>query len=118
MKRKAEFIFCLIGGIIGIVVSFLVLIGIAVYHAQGDDLFVFILMVFSIIFLLLQIGAVILSTLVNRMNHKLFGGLMIGIGVLSFPFSFFLFYMPSALYFAAGALGFRQLDHGSADKNI
>lgn len=118
MKRKAELIFGLIGGIIGILVSLLVLIGIGVYHSQGDDLIVFIILVFSIFFFLLQIGAIILSMLVNKMNHKLFGGLMIGIGVLSFPFSFFLLYMPSALYFAAGALGFRKLVHESEDKNV
>lgn len=104
MKRKAEFIFGLIG--------------IGVYHPQGDDLIVLILLVFSVFFFFLQIAAVILSTLVNQMNHKLFGSLMIGIGVLSFPFSFFLLYMPSALYFAAGALSFRKFVHGSKDKNV
>lgn len=70
MEQKAEFIFGLIG--------------IGVYHSQGDDLIVLILLVCS----------------------------------FSFPFSFFLLYMPSALYFAAGALGFRKFVHGSKDKNV
>jgi hypothetical protein len=107
VKRTAEFVLGLVGGIIGILLSFLGFFIAFVAAASDDQQAAGIIFIVTLLFFVIQAGALIVGCLVNRMNHKLFGGLMIAFGVLSFPISIFLMFVPSVLYIIAGALGFR-----------
>ncbi len=60
-------------------------------------------------FLLVQVAGLVVGCLANRMNNKVFGGIMIGIGVLTFPASIFTMLIPAGLYIAAGAVAFREI---------
>lgn len=97
----------LVGGIIGILFSFLGFIIAFVAAASDDQQAGGIIFIVTLLFFVIQSGALIVACLVNRMDHKLFGGLMIAFGVLSFPISIFLMFVPSILYIISGALGFR-----------
>lgn len=110
MNRTAEFVLGLVGGIIGILITILgFFIGFIGFMADDQDA-AWIIVIITFIFFVIQITALIMSCLVNRMNNKLFGGLMITCGILSFPISLFLMFVPSVLYIIAGALGLRNLE--------
>jgi hypothetical protein len=108
MNRTAEFVLGLVGGIIGILLS---LVGFFFSFAgflAEDPGAAWVVAIVSFVFFSIQLGALIMSCLVSRMDNKLYGGLMITCGVLSFPISIFLMFVPSVLYIIAGALGLRN----------
>lgn len=114
MKRTAEFVLGLVGGIIGILLSVVGLFfGFIGFLAEDPAVASWVLLI-SFGFLIIQVAALVMSCLVNRMEHKLFGGLMIACGILSFPISLFLMFVPSVLYIIAGALGLRTLEEESS----
>ncbi len=109
MKRLPEFLLGLIGGLIGICMSFfgLFLGGPCLDEGESDAGMVTVFL--TIGFLLVQIAGLVVGCLANRMNNKVFGGIMIGIGVLTFPASIFTMLIPAGLYIAAGAVAFREV---------
>ncbi|WP_057776319.1 DUF4064 domain-containing protein [Cytobacillus dafuensis] len=110
MKRTAEFVLGLVGGIIGILVALSALFVAFIGFLADDAGAATVIVIIAFIFLIIQVAALIMSCLVNRMDHKLFGGLMITCGILSFPVSIFLMFIPSVLYIISGALGLRVLE--------
>ncbi|MEW5568606.1 hypothetical protein [Rossellomorea marisflavi] len=109
MKRLPEFLLGLIGGLIGICMSFFGLIVGWAFFDEGDPDAGMFTVLLTIGFLLVQIAGLVVGCLANRMNNKVFGGIMIGIGVLSFPASIFTMLIPAGLYIAAGAVAFREI---------
>lgn len=79
------------------------------FFDEGDSDAGMITVFLTIGFLLVQVGGLVVGCLANRMNNKVFGGIMIGVGVLSFPPSIFLMFIPAGLYIAAGAIAFREV---------
>ena len=109
MKRLPEFLLGLIGGLLGICMSFFGLFLGWAFFDEGDSDAGMITVFLTIGFLLVQVGGLVVGCLANRMNNKVFGGIMIGVGVLSFPPSIFLLFIPAGLYIAAGAIAFREV---------
>ncbi|MED3553851.1 DUF4064 domain-containing protein [Cytobacillus praedii] len=108
MNRTAEFVLGLVGGIIGILLSLVGFFFSIAGFLADDPGAAWVVAIITFVFFIIQIGALIMSCLVNRMDNKLYGGLMITCGVLSFPISIFLMFVPSVLYIIAGALGLRS----------
>ncbi|MDN4072923.1 hypothetical protein [Fictibacillus terranigra] len=102
MRRTAEMVLGLIGSSIGTIIYLMVFITIAI-NPPIDFLFtigVFIMM-------LLQVIALVLSCLVNKINHIAYGISIIVIGVLTFIFFFDNVYIlvgTAILYIVAGAI--------------
>ena len=109
MKRLPEFLLGLIGGLIGICMSFFGFFMSWAFFNDGDSEVGMVILFLTLGFLVIQVGGLVVGCLANRLHHKVFGGIMIGIGVLSFPPSFFFMFVPASLYIAAGAIAFREL---------
>lgn len=105
MKRTAEFVTGLIGGILGSVFSFIVMFWAGNQPVTEDNG----LFVTSIIVLLLQIVALVLSCLVNTMNNKIYGVITIVIGLITLLLSALVFFIPAILQFVSGGLALRSL---------
>ncbi|MBP2241751.1 magnesium-transporting ATPase (P-type) [Cytobacillus eiseniae] len=115
MKRTAEFVLGLVGGILGILLSLVGFFFSFIGFLAEDPGPASVILIITFVFFVIQLAALIMSCLVNRMDHKLYGGLMITWGVLSFPVAIFLMFVPSILYIIAGALGLRKLDAGNME---
>ncbi|MED1010728.1 hypothetical protein [Bacillus mycoides] len=105
MKRTAEFVTGLIGGILGSVFSFIVMIWVGNQPVTEDNG----LFTTSIIVLVLQITVLTLSCLVNKLNNKVYGVISIVIGALTLLLSALIFFIPAILQFVSGGLAFRSL---------
>ncbi|MEH7459236.1 hypothetical protein CON65_11215 [Bacillus pseudomycoides] len=106
-KRRPELITGLIGSIIGTVMggAIFVIYGfiMAIHNAITWSLII------PFLIFILQIVAIVLSCSVNKMNHKLYGGLMIAIGVITIVGSVLFLYIPAILYIVSGGMAFRKL---------
>lgn len=105
MKRTAEFVTGLIGGVFGVVFSFIVMLWAGNQPITEDNG----LFVTSIIVLVLQITTLTLSCLVNKLNNKIYGVISIVIGALTLLLSALIFFIPAILQFVSGGLAFRSL---------
>ncbi|HEK9100088.1 hypothetical protein KFD70_10670 [Bacillus pfraonensis] len=106
-QQRSEFITGLIGSIMGTFLGAAVFVIYAFILAIHQAI-TWLLIIPFLIFIL-QIGAIVLSCSVNKMNHKLYGGLMIGIGVITIGGSFLFLSLPAILYIVSGGLAFRKL---------
>lgn len=107
MKRTAEFVTGLIGSVLGaiIMLTIFVLTGSAP-ATEGNTAFYG-----SFILLAVQITGIVFSCLVNRMNHKSYGTIMIFIGIINLIITFFGFWLlllPTVLYLVSGGMAFRN----------
>lgn len=113
-KRTPEFVTGLIGGILGTVFSFIVMFWAGNQPVTEDNG----LFVTSIIVLLLQIVALVLSCLVNTMNNKVYGVLTIVIGLITLLLSALVFFIPAILQFVSGGMAFRALGNEPVEKTL
>ncbi|MGG0289505.1 DUF4064 domain-containing protein [Bacillus pacificus] len=102
MKRTLEFVLGLIGGIIGIIISILLIV-VAFNIMEGFD---YELLAYYSIILTVQIGLLILSCLVNKVNNKVYGVCMI---VIPIVMSLFFLLIPTILQIMSGSFAFRTL---------
>lgn len=109
MKRLPEFLLGLIGGLLGICMSFFGFFLAWAFFDDGDSNAGMVVVFLTLGFLLIQVAGLVVGCLANRMNNKVFGGVMIGIGVLSFIPSIFFMFIPAGLYIAGGAISFREI---------
>ncbi|MFI8709545.1 DUF4064 domain-containing protein [Bacillus sp. NPDC077411] len=119
MKRTAEFITGLIGGIFGVLLSFLMVIGSVSYINSGDSFsydnsegFEYMIVLFSSS-LIIQIGLLVLACCVNKINNTVYGICMIVLSVISLLLSVFVLTLPVILQIVSGALAFRTLQQKS-----
>lgn len=87
MKRTPEFVLGLIGGILGIIIS-IILIVVAFNIMEGVD---YELLAYYSIILTVQIGLFILACLVNKVNNKVYGVCMIVIPIVMLFMSLFFY---------------------------
>lgn len=119
LKRTAEFITGLIGGIFGVLLSFLMVIGSVSYINSGDSFsydnsegFEYMIVLFSSS-LIIQIGLLVLACCVNKINNTVYGICMIVLSVISLLLSVFVLTLPVILQIVSGALAFRTLQQKS-----
>ncbi len=93
LKRTPEFVLGLIGGILGIIIS-IILIVVAFNIMEGVD---YELLAYYSIILTVQIGLFILSCLVNKVNNKVYGVCMIVIPIVMLFMSLFFLLIPTIL---------------------
>ncbi len=105
LKRTPEFVLGLIGGILGIIIS-IILIVVAFNIMEGVD---YELLAYYSIILTVQIGLFILSCLVNKVNNKVYGVCMIVIPIVMLFMSLFFLLIPTILQIISGAFAFRTL---------
>ncbi|HFR4146696.1 hypothetical protein [Bacillus cereus] len=96
MKRTPEFVLGLIGGILGIIIS-IILIVVAFNIMEGVD------------YELLAYYSIILSCLVNKVNNKVYGVCMIVIPIVMLFMSLFFLLIPTILQIISGSFAFRTL---------
>lgn len=113
-KRTPEFVTGLIGGVLGTVFSFIVMFWAGNQPVTEDNG----LFVASIIVLVLQIAALVLSCLVNTMNNKIYGVLTIVIGLITLLLSALVFFIPAILQFVSGGMAFRALGNEPVKKTL
>ncbi|KEK17413.1 hypothetical protein [Bacillus gaemokensis] len=113
-KRNAEFLTALVGSVLGTISSFFVFLLSGFIPAMQNSLSY--MFSSSFIVLLLQIAAIVLSCSINYINNKLYGGLMIGIALISLSTYFFFMLIPAVLYMISGGLAFRPLENHSLQK--
>ena len=112
LKRTAEFIVGLIGGILGLLMSFLCFIGIISYTNSGDSESSYLIITFGIA-LMIQIGLLVLTCCVNKINNIVYGICMIVLSVISLFLSLFALNLAVILQIISGALAFRTLQQKS-----
>jgi Protein of unknown function (DUF4064) len=108
LKRTPEFVLGLIGGILGTIVCF----GLFILLKDNTDEVLTQKIDAVITFGIIQVAALVFSCLVNNINHKLYGFLMLSFGLLSLygTFTHITVLMVSAvLYLISGGLAFRKL---------
>lgn len=105
LKRTPEFVLGLIGGILGIIIS-IILIVVAFNIMEGVD---YELLAYYSIILTVQIGLLILSCLVNKINNKVYGVCMIVIPIVMLFMSLFFLLIPTILQIISGSFAFRTL---------
>ena len=105
LKRTPEFVLGLIGGILGIIIS-IILIILAFNIMEGVD---YELLAYYSIILTVQIGLFILSCLVNKVNNKVYGVCMIVIPIVMLFMSLFFLLIPTILQIISGSFAFRTL---------
>ncbi len=105
LKRTPEFVLGLIGGILGIIIS-IILIVVAFNIMEGVD---YELLAYYSIILTVQIGLFILSCLVNKVNNKVYGVCMIVIPIVMLFMSLFFLIIPTILQIISGSFAFRTL---------
>ncbi len=105
LKRTPEFVLGLIGGILGIIIS-IILIVVAFNIMEGVD---YELLAYYSIILTVQIGLLILSCLVNKVNNKVYGVCMIVIPIVMLFMSLFFLLIPTILQIISGSFAFRTL---------
>ena len=105
LKRTLEFVLGLIGGIIGIIISILLIV-VAFNIMEGFD---YELLAYYSIILTVQIGLLILSCLVNKVNNKVYGVCMIVIPIVMLFMSLFFLLIPTILQIMSGSFAFRTL---------
>ncbi|PHA02531.1 hypothetical protein COE51_02760 [Bacillus pseudomycoides] len=108
MKRTAEFIVGLIGGIFGLLMSSLCFIGIISYTNSGGSEYSYLIINFGIT-LMIQIGLLVLTCCVNKINNIAYGICMIVLSVISL----FALTVAVVLQIISGALAFRTLQQKS-----
>lgn len=106
LKRTVEFIIGLIGGIIGLLLSLLIVIGSVSYANSGGSE---VIIVTSSIALIIQIGLLVLTCCVNKTNNIVYGICMIVLSIISLFLSLFVLTIPVILQIISGALAFRTL---------
>lgn len=108
MKRNAEFLLGLIGGIMGLCIGVLgILIVILATSGQEKDQFDITVLTLLSLFSLVQVAGIFVSCRIQSMRPKRFGYWMIAIGILSFVPSILFVFIPSALYLTSGGLALR-----------
>ncbi|WP_242220087.1 DUF4064 domain-containing protein [Bacillus cereus group sp. BfR-BA-01380] len=127
MKRTAEFITGLIGGIFGCLLSLFIgfclvsyaKFGDSAYSTYGDSVSYansegseVMIILFSIA-LIIQIGLLVLACCVNKVNNIAYGVCMIVLSIISLLLSVFILLIPVVLQIVSGALAFRTLQQKS-----
>lgn len=106
MKRTAEFVLGLIGGIFGVIGSVIVM-SLAIYGMEGytDNA----LLTYISIVLIIEIGLLVLACLVNKVNNIVYGVCMIILPLVTLFMSLFTLIIPVILQIISGAIAFRTL---------
>ncbi|MED1557081.1 DUF4064 domain-containing protein [Bacillus paramycoides] len=105
MKRTPEFVLGLIGGILGMIIS-IILIVVAINIMEGFD---YKLLAYYSIILTVQIGLFVLACLVNKVNNKVYGVCMIVVPIVTLFMSLFFLLIPTILQIMSGSFAFRTL---------
>lgn len=105
LKRTPEFVLGLIGGILGMIIS-IVLIVVAINIMEGFD---YGLLAYYSIILTAQIGLFVLACLVNKVNNKVYGVCMIVVPIVTLFMSLFFLLIPTLLQIMSGSFAFRTL---------
>lgn len=105
LKRTPEFVLGLIGGILGMIIS-IVLIVVAINIMEGFD---YKLLAYYSIILVVQIGLFVLACLVNKVNNKVYGVCMIVVPIVTLFMSLFFLLIPTILQIMSGSFAFRTL---------
>ncbi|WP_369900879.1 hypothetical protein [Bacillus manliponensis] len=115
MKRTVEFITGLIGGILGLLLSLLIVIG-SISHTSSlispEGIEEYIVLTSSIA-LMIQIGLLVLACCVNKINNKIYGICMIVFSIISLFLGLFMLFIPVILQIISGAFAFRTLKQES-----
>ncbi|PFB15904.1 DUF4064 domain-containing protein [Bacillus cereus] len=106
MKRTAEFVLGLIGGIFGVIGSVIVMC-LAIYGMEGytDNA----LLTYIFIVLIIEIGLLVLACLVNKVNNIVYGVCIIVLSLVTLFMSLFTLIIPVILQIISGAIAFRTL---------
>ncbi len=105
LKRTPEFVLGLIGGILGMIISILLIV-VAINIMEGFD---YKLLAYYSIILTVQIGLFVLACLVNKVNNKVYGVCMIVVPIVTLFMSLFFLLIPTILQIMSGSFAFRTL---------
>ncbi|MCX2827276.1 MULTISPECIES: DUF4064 domain-containing protein [Bacillus] len=106
MKRTPEFILGLIGGIFGVIGSFIILM---IAITAMDGYIDYKLLTYYSILLIIQIGLLVLACSVNKVNNIAYGLCMILLPLVTLVMSLFLLLIPVILQIISGGFAFRFL---------
>ena len=111
LKRTAEFVIGLIGGILGLLLSIFIVIG-SVSYTNSQTSFggidEYIIITSSMAFII-QVGLLVLACCVNKINNRIYGICMIVFSIISLFLGLFMLLIPVILQIISGALAFRTL---------
>ncbi|MGG3527822.1 hypothetical protein COM13_04925 [Bacillus pseudomycoides] len=110
MKRTPEFILGLIGGIFGVIGSFIILM---IAITAMDGYIDYKLLTYYSILLIIQIGLLVLACSVNKVNNIAYGLCMILLPLVTLVMSLFLLLIPVILRIISGGFAFRFLKQES-----
>ena len=110
MKRTPEFILGLIGGIFGVIGSFIILM---IAITAMDGYIDYGLLTYYSILLIIQIGLLVLACSVNKVNNIAYGLCMILLSLVTLVMSLFLLLIPVILQIISGSFAFRPLKQES-----
>jgi hypothetical protein len=120
MKRTAELVTGLIGGILGLLITgflFLMLIfDPYIYSNDADTQFGVLILTF--VYFIMQSASIVLSCFVNRINNVVYGIIMIVIGTILLVLSMFVMFIPSLLQIISGCVAFRTLRNKENSNDI
>jgi len=110
LKRTPEFILGLIGGIFGVIGSFIILM---IAITAMDGYIDYKLLTYYSILLIIQIGLLVLACSVNKVNNIAYGLCMILLPLVTLVMSLFLLFIPVILQIISGGFAFRPLKQES-----
>ncbi|WP_439742050.1 DUF4064 domain-containing protein [Bacillus pseudomycoides] len=110
MKRTPEFILGLIGGIFGVIGSFIILM---IAITAMDGYIDYKLLTYYSILLIIQIGLLVLACSVNKVNNIAYGLCMILLPLVTLVMSLFFLLISVILQIISGGFAFRSLKQES-----
>ncbi|MED0993543.1 hypothetical protein [Bacillus nitratireducens] len=110
MKRTPEFILGLIGGILGVIVSLIILM---IAITAMDGYIDYKVLTYYSFLLIIQIGLLVLACSVNKVNNIAYGLCMILLPLVTLVMSLFLLFIPAILQIISGGFAFRSLKQES-----
>ncbi|WP_459501391.1 hypothetical protein [Bacillus sp. C1] len=113
-RRTVELVTGLVASIVGACISVLLFIMYGFRSVIDDSWKTQVNGALVVVFI--QILAIVISCCVNKMNNRLYGSVMIIIGIISVYFSFDALLFPGVLYIVSGCLAFRSLENTSDEK--
>jgi len=113
-KRTVELVTGLVASIVGACISFFLFIMYS-FRSVIDDSWKAQAYGALVVFLI-QILAIVIFCCVNKMNNRLYGSVMLTIGIISILFSYDALLFPGVIYIVSGCLTFRSLETTSGEK--
>ncbi|MED0988433.1 hypothetical protein [Bacillus nitratireducens] len=110
MKRTPEFILGLIGGILGVIVSLIILM---IAITAMDGYIDYKVLTYYSFLLIIQIGLLVLACSVNKINNIAYGFCMILLPLVTLVMSLFLLFIPVIIQIISGGFAFRSLKQES-----